>query len=101
MLLCNESFASTNEREGSQIARQAVRALLDGGVKVAFVTHMFDLADGLHRQQLGTALSLRTERRPGGERSYKLSPGAPLPTSHGEDSYHKVFGMNVEATQAN
>jgi DNA mismatch repair ATPase MutS len=27
MLLCNESFASTNEREGAEIARQIVRAL--------------------------------------------------------------------------
>jgi DNA mismatch repair ATPase MutS len=101
MLLCNESFASTNEREGSQIARQVVTALLDEGVKVAFVTHMFDLADGFHRQQLDTALFLRAERRPDGERSYKLSPGAPLPTSYGEDSYRKIFGTNVEAAQAN
>ena len=28
-VLCNESFASTNEREGSEIARQVVRALLE------------------------------------------------------------------------
>ena len=27
LLLCNESFASTNEREGSEIARQIIRAL--------------------------------------------------------------------------
>jgi DNA mismatch repair ATPase MutS len=101
MLLCNESFASTNEREGSQIARQVVTALLDGGVKVVFVTHMFDLADGFDRQQLGTALFLRAERGPDGERPYKLSPGAPLPTSYGEDSYRKIFGTNVEAAQAN
>ena len=62
MLLCNESFASTNEREGSQIARQVVSALLDEGVKVLFVTHLFDLADGFHRQRLDTALFLRAER---------------------------------------
>ena len=101
MLLCNESFASTNEREGSQIARQVVRALLDEGVKVVFVTHMFDLADGFHRQKLDIALFLRAERRPDGERSYRLSPGAPLPTSYGEDSYRKIFGASVETAQAN
>ena len=28
ILLCNESFAATNEREGSEIARQVVRAML-------------------------------------------------------------------------
>jgi hypothetical protein len=101
ILLCNESFASTNEREGSQIARQVVRAFLDEGVKVLFVTHMFDLADGFHRQNLETAMFLRAERRPGGDRSFKLSPGAPLPTSYGEDSYRKIFGTSTEAAQAN
>jgi len=101
ILLCNESFASTNEREGSQIARQVVRALLDEGVEVVFVTHMFDLADGFHRQKLDTALFLRAGRGDDGERSYKLSPGAPLPTSYGEDSYRKVFGASVETAQAN
>jgi DNA mismatch repair ATPase MutS len=42
--LFNESFASTNEREGSEIARQIVRALLEAKIKVFYVTHMFDLA---------------------------------------------------------
>jgi DNA mismatch repair ATPase MutS len=101
ILLCNESFASTNEREGSQIARQVVRALLDERVKVVFVTHMFDLVDGFHRQKLDTALFLRAERGSDGERSFKLSPGAPLPTSYGEDSYRKIFGASVETAQAN
>jgi DNA mismatch repair ATPase MutS len=101
ILLCNESFASTNEREGSQIARQVVRALLDEGVRVVFVTHMFDLADGFHRQELDTALFLRAERRSDGERSYNVSPGAPLPTSYGEDSYRKIFGASVGTAQAN
>ena len=48
ILLCNESFASTNEREGSEIARQVVRAMLDKHIKVFFVTHMYDLAHGFH-----------------------------------------------------
>ena len=33
ILLCNESFASTNEREGSEIARQIVKAMLRKQVK--------------------------------------------------------------------
>ncbi len=44
VMLCNESFASMNEREGSEIARQIVRAPLERGIKVFFVTHMCDLA---------------------------------------------------------
>ena len=45
LLLCNESFAATNEREGSQIARQVIDALLAEDIKVLFVTHLFDLAE--------------------------------------------------------
>ena len=92
LLLCNESFAATNEREGSEIARQVIHALLDSGIRVAFVTHLFDLADGLHRDQPGAALFLRAERGTLGERSFKLIEAPPLPTSYGEDSYRKVFG---------
>ena len=47
LVLFNESFASTNEREGAEIARQLVHALLDSGVKVAYVTHMYELAHSL------------------------------------------------------
>jgi hypothetical protein len=46
--LFNESFSATNEREGSEIARRIVAALLDGWVKVFFVTHMYELARGFY-----------------------------------------------------
>ena len=101
LLLCNESFAATNEREGSQIARQVVTALLEQGIKVLFVTHMFDLAEGFHRQKLDAALFLRAERGAGGARPFKLSEAPPLPTSYGEDSYRKIFGATVETARAN
>ncbi|HZD26837.1 MAG TPA: DNA mismatch repair protein MutS [Alphaproteobacteria bacterium] len=99
LLLCNESFASTNEREGSEIARQVVRAMLDKQVRVAFVTHMYDLAHSLHAQQLDTALFLRAERQPDGRRTFKLIEGEPRPTSYGEDSYRRIFGT-AEWSQA-
>ena len=89
LLLCNESFASTNEREGSEIARQVVRALLERKIRVVFVTHMFDLAHGFHEQHLTTALFLRAERRPDGQRTFRLVEGEPLPTSYGADSYRR------------
>ena len=100
LLLCNESFAATNEREGSEIARQVVRALLEAGVKVLFVTHMFDLASSFHRQGLDSALFLRAERRTDGARPFKISEGEPLPTSYGEDSYRKIFGRPIDAALA-
>jgi hypothetical protein len=92
LLLCNESFASTNEREGAEIARQITRALLERGVKVLYVTHLFDLADGFYQQHMETALFLRAERQPDGQRTFRIVPGEPLPTSHGEDVYQRIFG---------
>ena len=91
LLLCNESFASTNEREGSEIARQVVRAIVGVGVKVFFVTHLFDLADGFYRQEGARAVFLRAERLPDGERTFRVMPGAPLPTSHGRDLWERIL----------
>jgi hypothetical protein len=95
LLLCNESFASTNEREGSEIARQVVRALTEAGVKVVFVTHLYDLAHGLHAHGRETASFLRAERLPDGSRTFRLAEGEPLPTSYGEDSYRRIFGPDT------
>lgn len=100
ILLCNESFAATNEREGSEIARQVIRALIEAGVRVFFVTHLFDLAHGFYRERPDTALFLRAERRPDGGRTFRLVEGEPLPTSYGEDSYRRIFGAAPDAAPA-
>jgi len=92
LLLCNESFASTNEREGSEIARQIVRAMLRKQIKVFFVTHMYDLAHSFYAEQPSYAVFLRAERQPDGRRTFRLTQGEPLPTSYGEDSYRRIFG---------
>ncbi len=94
LLLCNESFASTNEREGSQIARQVVRAMLGAGVRVFYVTHLYDLARGFSTARGSAALFLRAERQPDGTRTFRLAAGGPLPTSHGADVYQAVFGTD-------
>jgi hypothetical protein len=88
----NESFAATNEREGSEIARQVIEALLETGVKVVFVTHQFALAQAFYAKGLSTALFLRAERGAGGQRTFKLREGEPLPTSFGEDLYRRIGG---------
>jgi len=98
LALFNESFASTNEREGSEIARQIVRALLESDVKVLYVTHMFDLAEGFYRQKMDAALFLRAERLAEGERTFRVVAGEPLPTSYGEDLYRLIFGTLPDAT---
>jgi MutS domain V len=88
----NESFAATNEREGSEIARQVVDALLEAGMKVLFVTHQYTLAHKLHAEDISTALFLRAQRDADGRRTFKLEEGEPLPTSFGEDLYWRIGG---------
>ena len=100
LLLCNESFASTNEREGSEIARQVIRALTEAGIRIIFVTHLYDLAERLYAGHDPAMLFLRAERRPDGQRTFRLPPGEPLPTSYGQDLYQSVFGTADEAARA-
>lgn len=91
LVLLNESFASTNEREGSQIARQIVSALLERGVRVMYVTHLHDLAAGFYRAPPGPAVFLRAERLADGRRTFKVLAGEPLATSFGADVYRRIF----------
>ncbi len=98
IVLFNELFQSTNEREGSQIGRQIVRALLESRVKVFFVTHMFDLAGRLYEAKLDTALFLRAERSEDGTRTFRVLPGAPLRTSYGTDLYRQIFHASAADT---
>jgi len=97
MLLCNESFASTNEREGSEIACGIVDAMLACENKLAYVTHMYELARVLHARRSAAHLFLRAERRPDGVRTFRIKAGPPEPTSHGEDSFCRVFGAPARA----
>ncbi len=92
LILFNESFAATNEREGSEIGRQVVRALLEADIRVFFVSHQFDFADGFRREIADLTLFLRAPREPDGTRTFKLVAAQPLPTSYGQDIYHRIGG---------
>jgi DNA mismatch repair ATPase MutS len=91
LVLFNESFGSTNEREGSEIANQIVNALLDRRVKVFFVTHLYHFAHTCFVRRSATAAFLRAERRPDGTRPFKLIEAEPLQTSYGIDLYKAIF----------
>jgi hypothetical protein len=97
LLLFNESFAATNEREGSEIARQIVTALLERPNKVAFVSHQYAFTHGLFESRRDATLFLRAERRDDGQRTFKLNEGEPLTTSFGEDVYREVFADDDDA----
>ena len=91
LMLFNELFAATNEREGSEIARQIVSALLEKPIKVVFVSHQYDFAHGFYEKQLDAALFLRADRQEDGRRTFKLIESEPLGTSFGEDVYREIF----------
>jgi hypothetical protein len=92
LMLFNESFAATNEREGSEIAGQIVDAFLERGMKVLFVTHMFALAQRYHEKRMAGALYLQAERESDGRRTFLLFEREPSRTSFGEDLYNRIFG---------
>ena len=92
ILLLNESFAATNEREGSEIATQVVSALTEKRIKIFFVTHLYEFARGFFERKAEGALFLRAERLADGTRTFKLFEHEPLETSYGEDMYREIFG---------
>jgi DNA mismatch repair ATPase MutS len=98
LVLFNESFSATNEREGSEIARQIVAALLQKRIKVFFVTHLYAFARGIHERQIGSAFFLRAERQADGARTFKLNEGEPLETAFGGDLFQEVFGAQKSLT---
>ena len=95
MILLNESFAATNEREGSEISSQIMRALLEKRIKIFFVTHAFTFAHGFYDKKMENAIFLRAERQSDGGRTFKLIEGEPLQTSYGEDLYNGIFGTDI------
>lgn len=98
LLICNESFAATNEREGSDVAAEVIRAMTHSGNTVVFVTHLYELAHRFYRHHTDTTLFLRAERGIDGHRTFRISEGEPLPTSYGEDLYRRTFEDGPPAT---
>ena len=89
LVLFNESFASTNEREGSEIGREIAEALVESGVEVVSVSHLHMFAASFRGQE--GVQYLRAERLPSGQRTFRLIPGEPEDTAYGEDIYRRIF----------
>ncbi len=99
LILFNESFAATNEREGSEIAMQIVRALVERGMRIFFVTHLYTFAVGFDECAACHPLLLRTESHADGNRTFRIVEGPPSQRSHGEYLYRKVFGERAEVSK--
>ena len=92
LILFNESFASTNEREGSEIASQITSALPESGARIFYVTHLHEFPNEFFEKKRENVLFLRAERLSDGTRTFRLSEGEPLKTSFAKDLYEKTFG---------
>lgn len=92
LMLLNESFATTTEQEGSEIAYDIILALLETGVKVLTVTHLLSFAKKCYNQDMREAEYLSAERLEDGERTFKMVQGEPELTSFGLDLYEEIIG---------
>jgi hypothetical protein len=52
---------------------------------------MYELARGFYEGNTYASMFLRAGRREDGTRTFKISEGEPLQTSHGRDLYERVF----------
>ena len=91
VVIFNESFSSTNEMEGSQIASQIIKALREKNIKVIFVTHMFELVNKFYQNDYKDAIYLRANRKEDGSRDFKIIEAKPLHTSFAKDIYDSIF----------
>lgn len=89
MLLSNESFSSTNEREGSEIFIQITKALVENNVEIFSVTHMCEYATAFLNNSYVDFL--KAEHTEDGNLTFKIKPGAPSLTAFGDEIYKSIF----------
>ncbi len=96
LVLLNESFATTTEKEGSAIAYDIVKALKECGVKVMTVTHLMSFARKMYEECGGAesrdCIFLSAERLENGARTFKMIRHEPMLSSFGLELYEKILG---------
>ena len=100
LILLNESFASTTEKEGSVIAYDILRALKEAGVRILTVTHLLSFAKRVYgeskdRPEAGVDF-LSAERLPDGTRTFRMVRGEPELTSFGLDLYDEIVEKGLQ-----
>ncbi len=94
LLLLNESFATTTEKEGSVIAYDIIRALKEAGVRILTVTHLLSFARRVREEtkdkpEAGVEF-LSAERKEDGKRTFRMIRHEPELTSFGLDLYEEI-----------
>ena len=96
LILLNESFATTTEKEGSVIAYDIIKALSEAGVRILTVTHLLSFARRIYEESVqnnDTGIEfLSAERKDDGTRTFKMIRHEPELTSFGLDLYDEIVG---------
>ena len=94
LLLLNESFATTTEKEASVIAYDITRALNEAHVKILMVTHLLSFAQRVYAEEKENPRSrvefLSAERKQNGARTFRMIRKVPEMTSFGLDLYEEI-----------
>ncbi len=97
IVMLNESFATTTEKEGSVIAYDITKALVESGVKVLTVTHLLSFAQKIYAEVQNdsetTVEFLSAERLADGRRTFRMIQHEPELTSFGMDLYEELIGV--------
>ena len=95
MVLLNESFATTTEKEGSIIAYDIIKALTEANVKVLTVTHLLSFAQRMYQEMKenddANIEFLSAERSEDGKRTFRMIVHEPELTSFGIDLYNSII----------
>lgn len=93
LILLNESFATTTEKDGSDIAYNVIRALNEAGVKIITVTHLLSFARQIYSEygEDHHVAFFCAERMSDGRRTFKMKQSVPELTSFGLDLYEKII----------
>jgi DNA mismatch repair ATPase MutS len=100
LVLFNESFSATNEREGSELSAQIVQALTEQQIAVVFVTHQYEFVRRLYENRMDRLIFLKAERQTDGRRTFRIVPGYPERSSYGKDIYDRIFGRQQNCSRA-
>jgi DNA mismatch repair ATPase MutS len=91
LLLMNESFQTTTPGDARQLAAEIVPALLESGVSVLFVTHLYGYAMGVYEQKSDDTLFLLAQRSSTGNNTYRMLEGPPFKTAYGQKLFQEVM----------
>jgi DNA mismatch repair ATPase MutS len=94
LILLNESFATTTEKEGSVIAYDIIKALNEAGVRILTVTHLLSFARRIYEESKADSDTgiefLSAERLEDGTRTFRMIRHEPELTSFGLDLYDEI-----------